>query len=456
MKNTLGTTDSRPRQTRRIESVQPGSPQSEGRPPNSPDVSEFARVVSDLGVPPADLPARVAFAPVVVAQAPHPINIAIEALLKNPSTLTELAVLEPRFDCNEPFDTTSDPLTRLHLSSTGLTHADYTRLAAALASNTSLEILAGSSHPDQCGSIFQALIAHPQLSHLEWTHLSQNSPYGMTGEAIHALSRILRQNRLQRLALIDLIFHGGFSLLAPEIGKNTSLQCLTLTANMWRDEDVVSLVDALVDHKSIRELEFEKQLVSFVKPMTRLLRENRNLTHLSLAGNIVSEGDLKLIIQALSMHTKMRFLAFGLCIPDEISDTTVCELLEAIRCNPELEAVDFDVLDISLQGALAVRKFFETSKVKAPLGRIGFPNDESDTAKLDALAHRLVFLHEVFHEMEALKEHAVAALLLHLQVQAPDFPIDIVREVLVANFASVPAGKDALVSLAEAVGYHSS
>lgn len=454
-----------------------------------PEVTEIVRAISDLVgqaaqamVPgtAARAAARADQPPLLVSRPPvtgtthgnsskestaqvEPVEVAVEALRHPQSTLLQLAVDGPREGNTRPEPVHHlDPqgkLQGLRFDLSWLQQDDPLRLAAALLQNTRLTGLSLACEARQAAPILIALASHPGLRQLEWsppTLVEQD----LMQEAISALCAILhRSSQLQSLALIGkLLVDDDFRQLTHAVERNTSLTALRLEGLLNVPSDWALLTKVLQSKQNIVSLAFPFCWLmnegGTLPMMANLLRLNPNIRHLNLVGNLMDTEDLPQFVEALWLRTEMRSLRFSCGLEDDLaplSDELVNRWLEALQLNTRFEALDFGSIALSLEGARAFCKFFETSAIQAPLREIHLPSDV-DPKQARALKERLCHLQAAIDWLAPMQRHALATLALHVPATEPYFPQDLLNA-MISTFAVVPNGKDALLSLARVMGF---
>lgn len=139
------------------------------------------------------------------------------------------------------------------------------------------------------------------------------------------------------------------------------------------DEDLDNLAISLEKNQSLQKLELERNLITHLtlKPLSRVIRFNKKIKHLSLEGNVLSDSatscNFKDFCEALAENDTLLFLNLS---ETQIGDSSGEQILKMLDINRTLIMVNLQHNDIGFECLRQIqekltrnRKLFEEERI---------------------------------------------------------------------------------------------
>ncbi len=118
-------------------------------------------------------------------------------------------------------------------------------------------------------------------------------------------------------------------LIADELARNTSWQCLSLSENNIHDYGITCLASALNINKTLKKLDLKNNHISDAgaKQLANMLKVNTSLTNMSLSHNNIGDSGMAAFATALKLNTTLKQLDLN---SNKITDQSVCTITDII------------------------------------------------------------------------------------------------------------------------------
>jgi Ran GTPase-activating protein (RanGAP) involved in mRNA processing and transport len=272
----------------------------------------------------------------------------------------------------------------------GISLAGFECLARGLSRNTSLESLDLSTYMTEASliAIVDGLRTNKTLKCLG---LYSTSALSQAGRA--AIERLIGYNVLRELILAHFQESVGASILASDLSDNQSLERLDLQfafVSGEGSETFRALCKSLRGNTTLRYLDVRNNGVRLDGVcVTALKLDTMSLETLYLCGNDVTSCGITALAQNLQRPCTLKNL--GLCCCDDVGDTELLKLGEALTTNVLLEVLDVRANNITHNGA---SQFFELlpqmKGLKAVYGLVFGKNGDPPTGCTEAVEMALL------------------------------------------------------------------
>ena len=219
-------------------------------------------------------------------------------------------------------------------------------------------------------SLTKMLLVNESLIHLD---LSNNA---FSDSGAYCIFEGLEQNK----TLIYLnLSQAGITATDPDTARsltkmllvNKSLTNLDLSGNTFSDSGAYCIFECLQHNETLIYLNLSQTGITATDPatgrsLTKMLQENKSLTHLDLSENRLSDSGAYCIFEGLEHNTVLRDLnLFGVL---NITDNDVEHIARVLKCNRSLQMLN--IYDCSYLGHYGIRLILDSLMFNSTLQKL--------------------------------------------------------------------------------------